>query len=420
MPDLLDYPKSTQDIIRRVMGLRPDQLLTAPLEEEREQVLGSAGVALPEVAHQASSRDIGYPMKFAESLAGVRDIDEVFDELSTRGQREEIQERSPEEGQIVRPEDSLSARNMQESFDTALAFNPMMMGTVGAGFAKGAVPKVKATKARVPKKPDSLTAGKVDPSKFKSADEFVKSKKQIFHGTSEKFNEFDLGKSADGTVWFTDNVDNIKAGKVTASGKGRIVERFVDENNLKLGGWKETDKFSTDELISQGYDGLKLSDKGETTYQIFSPDKLQTKSQLTDIWKKAKKPDTLSAGKMGADVPEVGYHVAPANKSDAVDAIGIKAREGTQFRFGKEESIPQEVNVWSSKKMAEWFKRFKEQDGTPMIIKKVNLKNMKMRSDPETFDMSQWDSTFKKGESGGGFIVEGNIPKERILKGRRK
>jgi hypothetical protein len=100
----------------------------------------------------------------------------------------------------------------------------------------------------------------------------------IYHGTTAKAAAaidnagFDLSKSADGTVWFTSNPD---IGEVAASGKGAIVARRVDESSLKLGGWDEADKYSTDQLIQMGYDGLRLEDAGETTYQIFHPEKLE-------------------------------------------------------------------------------------------------------------------------------------------------
>jgi hypothetical protein len=101
----------------------------------------------------------------------------------------------------------------------------------------------------------------------------------IYHGTSSKAAKaieksgFDVTKSADGTIWFTNN-PNI--GEVAATGKGAVVKRLLDEKKMKLGSWDETDKFSTDELIQKGFDGLKLEDKktGEITYQIFNPEKL--------------------------------------------------------------------------------------------------------------------------------------------------
>ena len=34
--------------------------------------------------------------------------------------------------------------------------------------------------------------------------------KKIYHGTNVKFKEFDLYKSSDGTVWFSDNKDMVK------------------------------------------------------------------------------------------------------------------------------------------------------------------------------------------------------------------
>ena len=105
----------------------------------------------------------------------------------------------------------------------------------------------------------------------------------IYHGTSPEAAKniikkgFDITKSADGTIWFTSN-PNI--GEVAATGKGAVVKSLLDEKKLKLGGWKETDKYSTDELLGMGYDGLKLKDGESITYQIFNPEKLQIKGLL--------------------------------------------------------------------------------------------------------------------------------------------
>jgi hypothetical protein len=108
----------------------------------------------------------------------------------------------------------------------------------------------------------------------------------VFHGTSPESarsierSGFDVNRSADGTIWFTSDP---KIGEVAATGKGAVVERLIDEKKLKLGSWKETDKFSTDELIQQGYDGLKLVDGNETTYQIFDPSKLVKPKAVDDL-----------------------------------------------------------------------------------------------------------------------------------------
>ena len=100
---------------------------------------------------------------------------------------------------------------------------------------------------------------------------------ELYHGTSPQAAKaieksgFDINKAADGTVWFTSN-PNI--GEVAASNKGAVVKRLLDKNKMKLGGWAETDKYSTDELINMGYDGLMLKDGDAVTYQIFNPQKL--------------------------------------------------------------------------------------------------------------------------------------------------
>jgi hypothetical protein len=101
---------------------------------------------------------------------------------------------------------------------------------------------------------------------------------EIYHGTSPKAAKaieksgFDVGQSADGSIWFTSN-PNI--GEVSATGKGAIIKKQLDKSKLKLGGWDETDKYSTNELIDQGYDGLMLKDGDNITYQIFNPEKLK-------------------------------------------------------------------------------------------------------------------------------------------------
>ena len=98
----------------------------------------------------------------------------------------------------------------------------------------------------------------------------------IYHGTSPQAAKaieksgFDLSKSADGTMWFTSNP---QIGEVAASNKGAIIQRKLPKD-MKLGGWDEMDKYSTDELLNLGYHGLRLTDDGVTTYQIFNPEKL--------------------------------------------------------------------------------------------------------------------------------------------------
>ena len=64
-----------------------------------------------------------------------------------------------------------------------------------------------------------------------------------------------------------------KIGEVAATGKGGIIKRQIDESKLKLGSHDEADKYSTDELINQGYHGMKYPIKeGHHHYQIFHPE----------------------------------------------------------------------------------------------------------------------------------------------------
>lgn len=84
-------------------------------------------------------------------------------------------------------------------------------------------------------------------------------KGKVFHQTSENFDDFDLNKGADGTVWFTGDKKNFSdpaSSASAASGKGRVLERDVELK--KVAGFKELDQFSIGELKQQGYDGAVL------------------------------------------------------------------------------------------------------------------------------------------------------------------
>lgn len=107
--------------------------------------------------------------------------------------------------------------------------------------------------------------------------------KEIYHGTDKIFDEFDVKKTGDGSIWFSDSKKSILQGKSGASGKGRVINRFINENDLKLAGWDEYDKYSLGQLQDKGFDGIKLTDDGITDYQIFKPDKLKAKSPKEDI-----------------------------------------------------------------------------------------------------------------------------------------
>lgn len=109
--------------------------------------------------------------------------------------------------------------------------------------------------------------------------------REIFHGTSPESARaidklgFDLDMTADGSAWFTTNPD---IGEVAAAGKGGIVKRQIDESNLKLASFDETDKYSNGQLIDMGYDGAYYPDgEGGAHYEIWNQDKLNEMPALT-------------------------------------------------------------------------------------------------------------------------------------------
>lgn len=71
-------------------------------------------------------------------------------------------------------------------------------------------------------------------------------------------------------------------------------EEFPRSGTYKTKGepyWKdfEGDKGFEEAVQKAGFDGYKMTEKNSVTYGVFNPEKLLTKSQLTDIWNKANK-----------------------------------------------------------------------------------------------------------------------------------
>lgn len=182
--------------------------------------------------------------------------------------------------------------------------------------------------------------------KYKSPEEFFKSKGEpLLHGTTEKFNEFDLSKAGTRSVsdqgfagkgiYLTNSkevAETFSKGEDIFSSKkgikeGRIVESFVDipdskvlkvenfsELSEKLGLPKASERpknmgltefvskqspIIREKALSMGYDAIKVDgggvDKyGTPTYElvVFDPKNIKTKSQLTEIWNKASKEKT--------------------------------------------------------------------------------------------------------------------------------
>jgi len=110
---------------------------------------------------------------------------------------------------------------------------------------------------------------------------FMPSAVPIYHSTSKEAAEnigkrgFDQNKSYDTTTWFTTSPNPVETG---ASGQGAVIKRLIDEDKLKLASMEDVDKYFIDQLISQGYQGVKYPQRGlkgdETYYQMFYPNKL--------------------------------------------------------------------------------------------------------------------------------------------------
>ena len=220
--------------------------------------------------------------------------------------------------------------------------------------------------------------------KYKSAEEFVKAQGEpIYHGTNKSFDLKDAKPGDRGMYGSGVYFSKEKGNAHTVDGNNVLIEGFFGkdskiikdsslmENTNKILdelGYKGErppfvtgvpDKEMTDVLKKAGYDGIELRNnlgiggKTKTNYVVFSPEKMKTKSQLTDTWNKANKNNSDDA------------LINEAKKYKSADEF-VKAQGETVYRGGKELSdkniTDAGVSVASHKKIAEDF--VKQKGGT--------------------------------------------------------
>lgn len=96
---------------------------------------------------------------------------------------------------------------------------------------------------------------------------------KAYHGTSKNFR---VMKPAFGNaLWFSTNKSKIEQGTSGASGTSKILSVYLRMTNTA--GWKEYDNLTEGQLISQGYDSVKLDDD----YIVFRPEQVKLADPIT-------------------------------------------------------------------------------------------------------------------------------------------
>lgn len=136
---------------------------------------------------------------------------------------------------------------------------------------------------------------------FDSYEDFKNSFAKAYHQTSEEtiIRRWSTDK-AFGRIWFTDNKEALQ--NVGASGKGKIYEVYLSPN-AKWADVDTADRLMTDQMISEGYDGVYHPDTTEDTYygnyyEVFDPKVINSEAKLKKIWGESRKP-VVSQGRKG-------------------------------------------------------------------------------------------------------------------------
>ena len=160
--------------------------------------------------------------------------------------------------------------------------------------------------------------------------------KLIFHGTKKMdFVDFDIAKSKDGSMYFTDNLTEATTYSFGKNSFGRVLKRFIDENKFKLATEKQSNKFTDQQLKEQGYAGVKITEnyvldnnKPRNIYRIFNPEKLKKTAEVETVSKKFnQEPSKLADDQNNVKDFDVPNEATYRNQASVLD--GDMFDEGT-------------------------------------------------------------------------------------------
>ena len=101
---------------------------------------------------------------------------------------------------------------------------------------------------------------------------------KVYHGTNNNFRYFNLDKSTQGIIWFTDNIDTIKNNIHGGQGSKYIMTRYLILNNPA--GWDEYEKYGLGQIKNMGYDGIILPHGDYSDYIVFSNKNIRIRNPI--------------------------------------------------------------------------------------------------------------------------------------------
>ena len=228
--------------------------------------------------------------------------------------------------------------------------------------------------------------------KYKSAEEFVKSQNRVFHGGTE-FNPslvdeqgISVAKNYKDSVPFAGGTKELKAGRSVMN------ELYIDRGAKilplhkipkNLYRYDKTLELNTpidgtfSDIVKHakenGYDAIDLRNFGESEIRVLDPDVLKTKSQLTDLWKKANAPATRSPqvpGVQGETSTRLGQRTLPG-KTIQKPKLSEGSESIASSRIVDKVSLKKPYNINEEKAIA---KTAKDTGDPPGVVRRVKNK----------------------------------------------
>ena len=229
----------------------------------------------------------------------------------------------------------------------------------------------------------------------------------VYHGTDKEFTAFDPEKSIGGQHWFTSDKSAIESGEVGAQGKGVIMETYL--NIKKPAGWAEYDKFTIDELLGRGYDGLILPESdGTATYVAYSPEQIKSATGNRGTFDAGERDILfMPANKLYGPVENIGgIRLKRRTRGLNTDVAVVGRGKDTKEYYLHDHKLPDEVAAQAIEKHGD--------HGAQNLLAYVANGNYEVNAPKSLKAWSEIQERFRK-ETEGNFNLE-KLQKQKILK----
>jgi hypothetical protein len=199
---------------------------------------------------------------------------------------------------------------------------------------------------------------------------------KVYHGTNNDFKTFDIKKSTQGIIWFTDDINTIINNEHGGMGNKYILTRYITINNPA--GWDEYNKYYLGQIKQMGYDGIILPQGDYSDYIVFSNKQIKINPpKLNKTFELFENTYTLYHGTSSNNLDKIKSKPTKIFLTTDEDVATYYAAKGGELYFLKKEQefekqydqTPDEYFDTEENGEVSMFKALYPKNASPIVIK---------------------------------------------------